>query len=81
MKRMRKLTAIMILAAVATLSTPTAFAGASEVAGRNRSGVMIGDSSRTGVMIGDSSRSGILITDIISSVLFAAAGVMIGDVN
>jgi hypothetical protein len=81
MKRMRKLTAIMILAAVATLSTPTAFAGAVEVTGRSRSGIMIGDSARTGIMIGDSSRTGIMIGDIVSRVLTAAAGIMIGDVN
>ena len=64
MKSIKKMTAIMILAAVATLSTPQAFAG---------TGIMLGDragtgTSRTGIMLGDGLR---FIRDI--------TGIMLGD--
>jgi hypothetical protein len=64
MKSIKKMTAIMILAAVATLSTPQAFAstgimlGDRATTGTNRNGIMLGDYLRflrdvTGIMLGD----------------------------
>jgi hypothetical protein len=64
MKSIKKMTAIMLLAVVATLSTPQAFAGGGIMLGdrattrSNRTGIMLGDFARfvrelTGIMLGD----------------------------
>jgi hypothetical protein len=72
MKRTQRLMATMILAAVAMVGTPQAFAGimlgdANTRGGHDRSGIMLGD--RSGIMLGDI--SGIMLGDV--------AGIMLGD--
>lgn len=64
MKRMNKFMAIMIVAAMTTISTPQAFA---------RVGVAIGDRAIGGVAIGDRAIGGVAIGDR------AIGGVAIGD--
>jgi hypothetical protein len=64
MKSIKRLTAILVLAVVATMGTPQAFAG-----------IMLGDSAgsisttREGIMLGD--LAGIMLGDL--------AGIMLGD--
>jgi len=76
MKSIKKMTAIIVLAAMATLGTPQAFAGimlGDRAAGKTcRDGIMLGDSAgtcRRGIMLGDA--AGIMLGD--------AAGIMLGD--
>jgi hypothetical protein len=63
MKSIKKLTAIMVLAAVATLGTPQAFAG-----------IMLGDVAKT-----NTQKSGIMLGDFTRIVLIQAGGIMLGD--
>ena len=76
MRKMNKLVAISILAAVATLSMPQAFAGImltdrTNQVTANNTGVVMGDF--TGVVMGDF--TGILLTDL----AYAITGVVMGD--
>jgi hypothetical protein len=76
MKSIKRLTAIMVLAAVTTIGTPQAFAG-----------IMLGDAAgtgtcRDGIMLGDRSttcRNGIMLGDFAGIVLTDYAGIMLGD--
>ena len=75
MKNMKRLMATMVLAAVATMGTPQAFAG-----------IMLGDRSggtcRDGIMLGDRSntcRSGIMLGDFARIVVSDVGGIMLGD--
>ena len=69
MKNIKRLTTIMILAAMATLSTAQAFAAPSN----GKDGIMLGDRSRTGIMLGDRNRTGIMLGDR------SRTGIMLGD--
>lgn len=70
MKRINKIMAIMILAAVATMGTPQAFARTGIVMGdRATGGVVIGDRSIGGVVIGDRALGGVVIGDLAGLVL------------
>ena len=77
MKNMKRLMATMVLAAVATMGTPQAFAG-----------IMLGDRSsgtcRDGIMLGDRSsstcdRTGLTLGDVAGIMLGDIAGIMLGD--
>jgi hypothetical protein len=76
MKSIKKMTAIMILAAVATMGTPQAFAS---------TGIMLGDRAgtcRDGIMLGDRAgtcRHGIMLGDFAGIMLGDFAGIMLGD--
>jgi hypothetical protein len=63
MKRMKRLTAIMILATMATLGAPQASAG-----------IMLGDVAKT-----NTQKSGIMLGDFARIVLIQAGGIMLGD--
>jgi hypothetical protein len=72
MKRINKIMAIMILAAVATVSTPQAFARGGVVMGdRTSGGVVMGDRTIGGVVMGDRLIGGVVMGDF--------AGVVMGD--
>ena len=72
MKRMNKFMAIMILAAVATMGTPQAFAHTGVVMGdRAIGGVVMGDRSIGGVVMGDRAIGGVVMGDFV--------GVVMGD--
>jgi hypothetical protein len=63
MKNMKRMIAILVLAAVATMGTPQAFAG-----------IMLGDAAGTGTC-----RDGIMLGDFAGIVLTDYAGIMLGD--
>ncbi len=62
MRRMNKVVAVAILTAVASLSTPSAFAGVL-VSNKAKAGILIEDNSRAGVLI--SSKAGIVVSSIV----------------
>jgi hypothetical protein len=64
MKRMKRLTATMILAAVATLGTPQANAG-----------IMLGDVATRGTR----EKTGIMLGDFARVVVLQLGGIMLGD--
>ena len=70
MKSIKKMTAIMILAAVATLSTPQAFAGI-VITDRANTG------DRSGLTLGD--QAGLTLGDVVGIMLGDVAGIMLGD--
>jgi hypothetical protein len=75
MTKMKKMMATITLAAVATMSTPQAFAGimlGDRTGGTCHDGIMLGDRSNTcksGIMLGDFAR--IVVSDV--------GGIMLGD--
>jgi hypothetical protein len=71
MRSTKRFTAAMILAAVATLGAPHAFAGD---IGTGKAGVTLGDSATKGVTLGDSATKGVTLGDS------ATKGVTLGDV-
>jgi hypothetical protein len=75
MKNMKKMMAIMVLAAVTMMSTPQAYAG-----------IMLGDRSsgctRTGIMLGDRTStctSGLTLGDFARVPVGYTFGIMLGD--
>jgi hypothetical protein len=69
MKNIKKMTAIIVLAAVATLSTPQAFAGQSRTP------------SKTGWMLGDRTSVGLVLSSAVGLVLSSMTGLVLSSNN
>jgi hypothetical protein len=77
MRSTKRFTAAMILAAVATLSAPHAYAGDIGTGNAATNGVTLGDSATKGVTLGDSAIKGVTLGDIGTGLYNALAGVII----